>query len=151
MGGQMVENKLLIFLIYFVMLLILIFIAFVDAKLRRIHMRSLYILAIGSTFAVYAKEELTMLDSYSAMAVMFIVLCVIYQASQKSIGWGDVILCSCIAPYFGLEKSLSMLAVALMLCGLAAILLLCTKRSRRKDELPFAPFIVLSTFIVMFF
>jgi leader peptidase (prepilin peptidase)/N-methyltransferase len=72
-------------------------------------------------------------------------LSIIHYISRNALGFGDVKLCSCIALYLGTEKAFSMLGIAMIICGLAAFILLCINTSNRYKELPFAPFVAIGT------
>ncbi len=63
-------------------------------------------------------------------------------ASGGSIGGGDVKLMAMIGAAIGWRWGLGVLAVAQVAAGFLAIPLLLTRRRRRKDYLPFAPFLV---------
>lgn len=136
-------------LIYGLMLLVLFIIAIRDLKSREIDVRLTLLLLVGSVPAVALNRELSYVEAYSAGILIFALLVMIYFLSKKNIGLGDVKLCACIAPYLGMEKSLTMLLLAMVLCGAAAGLLLAFGKVKRNMELPFAPFAAVAVLMVL--
>jgi prepilin signal peptidase PulO-like enzyme (type II secretory pathway) len=127
------------------MLLVIIVIAVIDSKQKIINLRLLYLLLIGSIPSVYINNNLNAFSAISAAILIFLVLSIVHYISRNALGFGDVKLCSCIAPYLGAEKAFSMLFIAMIICGLAALILLCINKSNKHRELPFAPFVAIGT------
>jgi prepilin signal peptidase PulO-like enzyme (type II secretory pathway) len=138
-------------IIYASMIVVLITIAIIDAKQKVINQRLLYVLVIGSIVAIYINRDLYILDAISASILTFIILSVIHYISHRALGFGDVKLCSCVAMYLGMQKTFSMFFSAIIICGLAALMLLCASKSNRKRELPFAPFVAIGTIVALTF
>lgn len=136
-------------LIYGFMFLVLVVIAAIDAKQKVINEKLLFILIAGSLAAIYSNNDLNVFSAISATVLVFIILSIVHYISRKALGFGDVKLCSCIAPYLGIEKTFSMLFIAMIICGLAALILLCVNKSNKYRELPFAPFAAIGTIIVL--
>lgn len=137
--------------IYTLMLLILIAIATIDAKQKVINQRLLFVLLIGSIAAIYINKDLDIFSAVSASAITFTILSLVHYISHKALGFGDVKLCACIALYMGIQKTFSMLFIAFIICGLAALILLCIGKSNKHRELPFAPFAAIGTAVVLIF
>jgi prepilin signal peptidase PulO-like enzyme (type II secretory pathway) len=137
--------------IYASMIIVLITIAIIDAKQKVINQRLLYVLVIGSIVAININRDLYILDAISASILTFIILSIIHYISHRALGFGDVKLCSCVAMYLGMQKTFSMLFSAIIICGLAALMLLCASKSNRKRELPFAPFVAIGTIVALAF
>lgn len=142
-------KSILLVLLYTAMILNLIIIAFIDMKEKIINQKLLWILLTGSAAAVYTSDELSLIDSYTAMAIMFLFLSLIYYLSRKGIGWGDVKLCTCIAPYLGLSRAFTMLFISILICGFIAVLLIAANRGNRNRSVPFAPFAAAGTIMVL--
>jgi prepilin signal peptidase PulO-like enzyme (type II secretory pathway) len=138
-------------IIYASMIVVLITIAIIDAKQKVINQRLLYVLVIGSIVAIYINRDLYILDAISASILTFVILSVIHYISHRALGFGDVKLCSCVAMYLGMQKTFSMFFSAIIICGLAALMLLCASKSNRKRELPFAPFVAIGTIVALTF
>jgi len=131
------------------MVLLLILIAVIDLKRRTINQRLLLLLLSGSMAAVYASNEINFISSITALMLIFLILSFVYYISRKGLGWGDVKLCSCIAPYLGIEKAFAMLFISMLLCGVAAIILIVVNKANRHYEVPFAPFAAIGTIAVL--
>lgn len=142
-------QSLVLALVQVLMVIILILIAAIDAKTKVINQRLLLVLLLGSIFAVFASQEVSLISAFAAMLLMFLILSLIYLVSKKALGWGDVKLCVCIAPYLGIEGAFTMLFAAMVLCGLISILLLLGSKAKRPSEIPFAPFVALGTIIAL--
>jgi prepilin signal peptidase PulO-like enzyme (type II secretory pathway) len=138
-------------LIYAFMILVLIVIAVIDLKRKAIDQKLLLVLLLGSIAAIYTNQDLNIYNAISATILIFIMFSLVHYISRKALGFGDVKLCSCIAPYLGIEKSFSMLFIAMIVCGLAALILLCVNKSNKYKELPFAPFAAIGTIVVLIF
>ena len=136
-------------LIYAFMVLVLIAIAAIDSKQKVINQKLLYVLLIGSIAAIYINKNLDIYNAISAMIILFIILSIIHYISRGALGFGDVKLCACIAPYLGIEKALSMFFISMIICGLAALILLCINRTNKHKELPFAPYVAIGTIVVL--
>jgi prepilin signal peptidase PulO-like enzyme (type II secretory pathway) len=138
-------------LIYAFMILVLIVIAVIDLKRKAIDQKLLLVLLLGSIAAIYTNQDLNIYNAISATILIFIMFSLVHYISRKALGFGDVKLCSCIAPYLGIEKSFSMLFIAMIVCGLAALILLCVNKPNKYKELPFAPFVAIGTIVVLIF
>lgn len=136
-------------LIYALMLLMLLVIAAIDLKQKVINQNLLAIILIGSFAAIYINKNLTIFSAISATILIFIILSILHYISHNALGFGDVKLCSCIAPYLGIEKAFSMFFIAMIICGLVALILLCVNNSNKHRELPFAPFVAFGTIVVL--
>jgi leader peptidase (prepilin peptidase)/N-methyltransferase len=145
-GDLIIEGFIHIF-----MMGVLIAIAIVDVKEKKINQKLLWILLLGGFIAIYKRNELSIASAIIAMAAMFIPLSFIHAISHKAIGWGDVKLCSCIAPYLGIERAFSMFFIAISICGLTALILLGMNKANKNKELPFAPFAAIGTVVVLIF
>jgi len=76
----------------------------------------------------------------------------LYLASRgRGIGLGDVKLALCIGAGLGIRGGLLSFAVAFIVGGAAATILLIFGKARRGDEIRFAPFIAAGTFFITFF
>jgi leader peptidase (prepilin peptidase)/N-methyltransferase len=73
--------------------------------------------------------------------------------SRGGMGWGDVKLAALIGLVTGFEPSRPLVIVALLmgiiLGGLVAVLLLSLKIKKRKEAIPFAPFLSLATIVTL--
>ncbi len=70
---------------------------------------------------------------------------------RETMGGGDIKLAAGIGTFLGWENVLIMLYIAFILGGTVGLTLLLINRSKKKDLIPFGPFIALATFIVILF
>lgn len=76
---------------------------------------------------------------------------ILYLVSQgKWIGFGDVKLGVLLGLYLGFSKSLLALFLSYLLGGIISIGLVALKKKSLKSEIPFAPFLILGSFISLF-
>lgn len=71
-------------------------------------------------------------------------------AGKEAMGFGDVKLMGALGLYFGLANIIIISLIAFLLGAIISVILLTTKKKKTDEYIPFGPFIVLATFIVMF-
>ena len=71
----------------------------------------------------------------------------LYIAARDGLGGGDVKLAAGLGVWLGWESSIIAVWIAFILGGIAAILLLVTGRKKRRDGIPFGPFLALGGYI----
>ena len=69
---------------------------------------------------------------------------------KGAIGMGDVKLFSVMALYLGLEGIWPAIFCSLIVSFFVAVFSLVTKRAKRKDNIPFAPAILIGTYLSVF-
>ena len=74
----------------------------------------------------------------------------IVVVSRGGMGWGDVKLAALIGLITGFPLVFIALLIGVILGGAAAVLLLAFKIKRRKETIPFGPFLVISTIVTLF-
>lgn len=65
-------------------------------------------------------------------------------------GFGDVKLMGALGLYFGLSNIIVITLLSFLIGAILSIILLATKIKKMDEYIPFGPFIVLGTFIIMF-
>ena len=70
-------------------------------------------------------------------------------AGKEAMGFGDVKLMGALGLYFGLTGIVSVSLIAFLIGAIISIILLITKIRKTDEYIPFGPFIVISSFIVM--
>ena len=70
-------------------------------------------------------------------------------AGKEAMGFGDVKLMGAIGLFFGWEKMIMISLIAFLLAAIISIFLLVTKKRKTDEYIPFGPFIVIASFIVM--
>lgn len=79
----------------------------------------------------------------------FVILFLLAIASRGGMGWGDVKLAALIGLATGFPLVFISLIMAAILGGIVAIVLLITKRKKRKEAIPFGPFLALSAMVTL--
>ena len=80
----------------------------------------------------------------------FVILLVIALIFRGGMGWGDVKLAGLIGLSVGFPLILVAIFLAVVTGGLAAIILLLLKIRRRKEAIPFGPFLALAAMLTLF-
>lgn len=70
-------------------------------------------------------------------------------AGKEAMGFGDVKLMGALGLFFGWINMIAISVIAFLIASVISILLLATKKKKTDEYIPFGPFIVLATFIVM--
>ena len=70
-------------------------------------------------------------------------------AGKEAMGFGDVKLMTGLGLFFGFSQSIMLTLVAFLLGAVISIILIITKVKKTSEYIPFGPFIVLASFIVM--
>lgn len=131
-------------------------IAYIDFKEKRIPNKILIIMLIAR--AVILIPELALLGNISQTlismviaTVALIIACVLCCLIVKgAIGMGDIKLFCVMAIYLGLEGIWSAIFCSLIVSFVIAVFSLATKRVNRKDNIPFAPAILIGTYLSIF-
>jgi len=79
----------------------------------------------------------------------FVLLLIVAIVSRGGMGWGDVKMAMLIGLITGFPMVFSALLMGIILGGLAAAFLLLTKRKKRKEVIPFGPFLALATMVTV--
>ena len=69
---------------------------------------------------------------------------------KEAMGFGDVKLMGALGLYFGLANIIIITLVSFLVGAILSIILLATKIRKMDQYIPFGPFIVIATFIVIF-
>ncbi len=77
---------------------------------------------------------------------MLILCC---ACTKESVGFGDGLMFVVTGIYLGLWKNLLLLLGATAICAVFGAVLLITKRAKRNDRLPFAPFVLASEVLML--
>lgn len=136
-------------LIYIIMLTALLIISFIDIKEQQISGKALLLLGAGGIAAEIYSRDLEMLSGLASMLLVFIALGLASYISRGSIGMGDAKLCAAVALYLGIEKTFSMLVLAMLLCGITALVLITVDKTYCDKSLPFAPFVTAGTIAIL--
>ncbi len=70
-------------------------------------------------------------------------------AGKEAMGFGDVKLMGALGLFFGWMDMIIISLIAFLLAAIISVTLIVTKKKKTNEYIPFGPFIVISTFIVM--
>lgn len=70
-------------------------------------------------------------------------------AGKEAMGFGDVKLMAALGLYFGVANIIMITLISFLLGAIISIILLATKIKKTSEYIPFGPFIVMATFIMM--
>lgn len=137
------------FIKYAVLFAILITISIVDVKSMQIP-NSLVIAGIltGLIFSSVTGPMEAIFRVLAGFAAGFIFL-IISWLSKGGVGMGDVKLMVVIGIYMGLGLTFNILILSVIIGGIAAAAMLLTKKTDRKGTIPFAPFVLIGTVIMV--
>jgi leader peptidase (prepilin peptidase)/N-methyltransferase len=79
----------------------------------------------------------------------FVLMILLVFISRHQIGGGDVMLMTVTGMYVGIAALFSILFGAVILAGVYSLSLIFTKRAGKKTEIPFAPFILTATAVMV--
>lgn len=71
-------------------------------------------------------------------------------AGKEAMGFGDVKLMGALGLFFGWMNIISISLIAFLLAAIISIILISAKKKKKDEYIPFGPFIVLASFIVIF-
>jgi len=120
-----------------------------DVKYRRLTV--IYILMFGIV-GVILHMFAPVCSIYSILWGMLLGIVLILNsiATRGSLGLGDGILLVVTGVYLGGYGNLQLFLYGLLLSALCSLGLLVLKRKKRKDEIAFVPFLLLSYFFLLF-
>ena len=84
-----------------------------------------------------------LLDAFVAGSIGLLAFLLVVVASRGGMGWGDVKLAGMVGVWVGLRGLPVALLVAAISGGVVGLLLLVIRVKKRKDSVPFAPFLAL--------
>jgi leader peptidase (prepilin peptidase)/N-methyltransferase len=143
------------FFFYSIIFSILIVITFIDLE-HMIIPDILIVLIISFTilykfvsYILYNKAP-ELLNSIGGLIFSSILFILIILVSKGGMGTGDVTLIGSLGFILGIKNISLTIFLSFILGAIISIILLITKIKNKKDPIPFAPFIILAFFIVLF-
>lgn len=137
-------------LTYFTVTALLIAAAIIDIKERRIPDILVLIGTAAGLFFSLLDPNRKFLVSLAGGAAAVLLLLLVYYTAKGGLGLGDVKLFGCIGTYLELADTVSVMLIAAVLSGIFSLVLICIKRVSKRQELPFAPFILMGVLIAVF-
>jgi prepilin signal peptidase PulO-like enzyme (type II secretory pathway) len=115
-----------------------------------IFVSGIWYFVFGIFLNFYPKSEIRY-TLYSAIGASLFFLFIYLISKGKWLGFGDVKLAILMGIFLGFPKILVALFFSFFIGAIIGIGLILTKKKTLKSEVPFAPFLVLGTFIALFF
>lgn len=142
----------------------LVVITFIDFQEQIIPDELSYGLMIVGTLCSFFNKELflqiifyfppvlnRLVASYVGLLAGGGILYFIAWISRGGMGGGDIKLAAGLGTFLGWENTLIMLGLSFLLGGIVGLILLVSGRKKRKDPIPFGPFIAFSALLVILF
>jgi len=136
--------------------LLLVPTAWYDFKYMKIP-NKIILTGIAVRFLFYAVNLFVDAESFFVAVKSDIVACLLIGGIllilrvlfKTGIGYGDIKLLLMMSFFQGVEAAVSSLFISLLIAWFYAIFLLITRKKSRKDTIPFAPLILIGTYISM--
>lgn len=143
---------------YIVLINSLVLLAFIDYMQRIIPNKILLLMIVLRLLFITVEITLYNHMIYSILLSSFLGLVaggVVFLLSalilKNSIGMGDVKLVAVIGFYVGIGNLFSCVMLSLIISFIVGVILILAKKINRKDFIPFAPFLMLGTFLTLIF
>lgn len=78
-------------------------------------------------------------------------ICLLWWITGKSIGLGDGLVTALVGVYTGTKFTMICLCTAFFLAASAALMLCCIKKVKKKERIPFIPFLLLGYILAFCF
>lgn len=108
-------------------------------------------LVLKLVFAFVDKDWAGFFDASLGMVLGLGIFGFIVFASRGGMGMGDIKLAGLIGVFLGLEKTLLTILLSFIIGGIVGVVLLIFKIKKRKDAIPFGPYLAIASVISMFF
>jgi leader peptidase (prepilin peptidase) / N-methyltransferase len=96
----------------------------------------------------WLKHLLGLLPGSGVLLLIAVIGLIIYK-TDDAMGMGDVKIFAPIGLFLGWKLCLLVLMLSIVIAGVTSVVLMVTDLKKRKDTIPFGPFIVLSSFIAI--
>lgn len=137
--------------IYFYLLMILLnlllVIAIVDYKTRYIPNVLLLPMLAAGAITIFFIPGIVFYNPLISALVLGLIMFLINKKSNEEVGMGDVKLISCLALFFGYPNIVTIILVSLLLGLVYGLFIMLKNKQSIKTEIPFIPFVFLSTLI----
>ena len=89
------------------------------------------------------------IEGTAAAIVSFILMKLLSIISRKQVGGGDIAIMTVTGLYTGISTLISILFTSVTLAGLFSVIFIVSKKANKKTEIPFAPFILAATVLLV--
>ncbi|MGV8146181.1 MAG: prepilin peptidase [Alkaliphilus sp.] len=133
----------------YIVLLLLVIASVIDIKKRTIPNKLLLVgVALWLLSVSMGEVQLTYSKLIEAV-IISLILFLLYVASNKKIGFGDIKLLILMCLYLRTSELVGIFIVASILCGFLSAVLLVSKKAEKNTSIPFAPFLLIASFLVL--
>jgi len=129
---------------------VLIVVVFIDLDHQVIPNRLVLLLAVFALGVQAIRPDLPWTSALSGALVGGGFLLSLSVLSRGGMGGGDVKLMAVLGFWYGWQQTVLLMFLAFVAGGLTGVVLLAARLKKRKDGIPFGPFLVLASFIVGF-
>jgi Flp pilus assembly protein protease CpaA len=109
------------------------------------------VITIPYLFCDTANAIAALASSVAGFALAVILFLLVYFASRKGLGGGDVKFMAAAGLYLGIQNTLPAILYGAVLSAVTGIILILAKKMGRKDAIPFAPFLYVGILLTIFF
>lgn len=106
-------------------------------------------LLVGLAIFWFFPNTNTLINSILGGIIAFAILYLLMLLSKRQVGGGDLALMTVTGFFAGVNAFFSILFFSIVLSGMYSLFLVCTKKGDRNTEIPFAPFVLLGTVILI--
>ncbi len=97
----------------------------------------------------FIKSDLSVIEELTGI-LLGVLLLILARLSSERIGYGDALMVMVSGAYLGIFLNIKLLMWALFISALFSLLLLILKKAGRYTQIPFAPFLLISYFLMTF-
>lgn len=129
---------------------LLLIISFIDLEHYLIPDRLILVMSGGGALLDFFARDLTLASILVGAGAPAAALAALVLLSRGGIGGGDVKLAGATGLFLGWPQSVLALLLGCFIAGTVGCFLLLFKRKKRKDSIPFAPFLCAGVFLSIF-
>ena len=121
--------------------LFLIICAVIDLKTKKVYQSIClmnYGLAVGIKLFIYDMEPMKLVTGIVLCGILFSISVI----TKEAIGKGDVLIVLTLTGILNVINTLEILFAAIFICSVFSVVMLITKKMKRKDAIPFVPFLL---------
>lgn len=148
-GGLVYYEEFAIKLVFDCVITFFIFIvAVIDIRERVVPNKVAVLLGIVSIASLFTVNRDNLINVGIAFLVTAIILFLLSKFTNEALGYGDSILLSILALYYGVEGILSIIFLSSLFVAIIGSVYMFKNFGNRKKEMPFVPFILIACTMV---
>lgn len=120
-----------------------------DILKKQIYMKVMIpFFSLGLTL-FFIESRLSVIEELTGI-LLGVLLLILARVSAEKIGYGDALMVMVSGTYLGIFLNIKLLMWALFISALFSLLLLILKKAGRHTRIPFAPFLLISYFLMTY-